>query len=104
MPDALICQTPIYRLVHDLADGACAAPAFGAAAQAPVHFAGAARRTFSCDRPDLMVGNHVARTHDHGGTPCSDRPRGSDFWLQMRPIQRPHFLGTRENSSASAMI
>ena len=93
------------RLVHDPADGACAAAAFGAAAQAPVDLAGAAPRAFGCDRPDLMVGNHVARTHDHGGTPCADRAlRAFAIWSQTQPIRLPHFLATRENGSASAMI
>ena len=71
---AVIDRTGPDRFVHDPADGACATAAFGATAQAPVDLAGAARRAFGCDRPDLMVGNHVARTHDHGGTPYSDRP------------------------------
>src|SRR5271169_2549287 len=73
---AVVDRTGLDRFVHDPADGAGATAAFGTAAQAPVDFAGAARRAFGRDRPDLMVGNHVARTHDHGGTPCSDRPCG----------------------------
>ena len=71
---ALIGRTGLDRFVHDLPDGACAAAAFGAAAQAPVDLTGAARRAFGRNRPDLMVGNHVARTHDHGGTPVRIGP------------------------------
>jgi hypothetical protein len=55
----------IHRFVDDPADGPGAPSTLGATAEAAVDFAGAARRTFGCDRADLLVGNDVARTHDH---------------------------------------
>src|SRR5271163_2227545 len=102
---AVVDRTGLDRFVHDPADGAGAAAAFGTAAQAPVDFAGAARRAFGRDRPDLMVGNHVARTHDHGGTPCSDRPlRTIDLCRRTRQPRYKYVLATPENSCASAMM
>jgi hypothetical protein len=55
----------IHRFVDDPADGPGAPSTLCATAEATVDFAGAARRTFGCDRADLLVGNDVARTHDH---------------------------------------
>src|SRR3982074_3228902 len=54
-------------LVHDAADGARAAAALGAATKAAINLAGGARRLLSRQRgPNVVVGQHVARTDDHG--------------------------------------
>jgi hypothetical protein len=63
----------IDRFVDDPADGPGAPSTFGTATEAAVDFAGAARCAFGCDRADLLVGNHVARTHDHDALSLIDR-------------------------------
>jgi hypothetical protein len=53
--------------VHDLLDGADAAAALGAAAEASVHLTGRARRLRSADGiSHVVVGEDVAGTNDHG--------------------------------------
>jgi hypothetical protein len=53
--------------VHDAPDGACAASALGAATQAPINLAGGARRSLGRERgPNVLVGQHIAGTDDHG--------------------------------------
>ena len=55
------------RLVHDAADGARAAAALDAAAEATIDLAGGARRLFGTDRgAHVVVSQHVARTDNHG--------------------------------------
>lgn len=55
-------------LVHDAPDGARAAPALRAAAEAMVHLSRGARRGFACRqrRPHVVVGEDVAGADDHG--------------------------------------
>ena len=62
---ALVLAAGIGRFVDDPANGPGAPPTLGAAAEAAVDFAGATGCAFGCDRADLLVGNDVARTHDH---------------------------------------
>jgi hypothetical protein len=55
------------RLVHDLADGARATPALGAAAETPIDLAGRARRLLGTERrAHVLVGQYVAGADDHG--------------------------------------
>src|SRR5215467_4240629 len=55
------------RVVHDAADGARAAAALGAAAEAAIDLAGGARRLLGADRrAHVVVAQHVAGTDDHG--------------------------------------
>jgi hypothetical protein len=89
------------RFVHDPADGPDAPAAFGAATQAPVDFAGATRRTFGRNRPHLVVGYDVARTHDHGARSLFESAIGALTGGQS--VDR-HFLATPEFAFASAMI
>src|SRR5262249_41434768 len=57
------------RLVHDAADGARAAAALDAAAEATIDLAGGARRLFGTDRgAHVVVSQHVARTDNHGSS------------------------------------
>jgi hypothetical protein len=70
---ALVRAAGARRFVDDPTDGPGATPALGAAAEATVDFAGAARCAFGCDRADLLVGNDVARTHDHDALSLIDR-------------------------------
>jgi hypothetical protein len=51
--------------IHDRPDRAYATAAGGAASQAPVDLAGSANGVCGGDGPDLMIRNHIARTHDH---------------------------------------
>jgi hypothetical protein len=55
------------RLVEDLLDGACAAAAFGAAAEAAIDLPGGARQGIRSRHggADIMVGEDVAGTNDH---------------------------------------
>jgi len=54
-------------LVHDPADGARAPAALGAAPETAVDLPGGARRSLSRKgRANVVVGQHVARTDDHG--------------------------------------
>ena len=54
------------RLIHDAPDGAHAAATLGAAAEAAIDLAGPPRRG-GCDRAaDIVVGEDVAGTDDHG--------------------------------------
>ncbi len=53
------------RFVHDAADGADAAAAFGAAAEAAVNFAGLPARRGGDGGADIGVGQYVAGTDDH---------------------------------------
>src|SRR5262249_58042490 len=58
------------RFVHDAADGARAAAALDAAAEATIDLAGGARRLFSTDRgAHGVVSHHVAKTDNHGSSP-----------------------------------
>jgi len=60
------------RLVHDAANGARAAAALDAAAEATIDLAGGARRRFSTDRgAHVVVSQHVARTDNHGSSPIA---------------------------------
>src|SRR5262245_62047699 len=55
------------RVVHDAADGARAAAALGAAAEAAIDLAGGGRRLLGADRrAHVVVAQHVAGTDDHG--------------------------------------
>jgi hypothetical protein len=54
------------RLVHDAPDGAHAAAALGAAAEAAIDLAGPARRGGGDRAADIVVGEDVAGTDDHG--------------------------------------
>jgi hypothetical protein len=55
------------RFVHDPADRTRTASALGAATEAAVNLAGGARRSLRREGgPDVLVGQHVARTDDHG--------------------------------------
>src|SRR5215468_1083302 len=55
------------RVVHDAPDGARAAAALGAAAEAAIDLTGRPRRLLGADhRPYVVVAQHVARTDDHG--------------------------------------
>src|SRR5216684_9306358 len=55
------------RLVHDPPDGARAPPALGAATEAAIDLAGRKRRLLGAERrAHVFVGQHVARTDDHG--------------------------------------
>jgi len=59
------------RIVHDLADGARAAAAFGTASEAAIDLRGGARPRFGSmmhGRSHVMIGDHVAGTDDHGAT------------------------------------
>ncbi len=60
-------------LVHDSPDSASATPTFSAASQTPIDLTGRSDSALGRNRSDLMVRNHVARTHDHDGTPGSIR-------------------------------
>jgi hypothetical protein len=55
------------RFVHDAADGAHAAPALGAAAEAAIDFTGGARRRLVARKrgTDVVVGQHIAGADDH---------------------------------------
>ena len=55
------------RFVHDAADGACAPPALGAAAEATIDFARGTRGSIIVRqrRAHVMIGEHVARADDH---------------------------------------
>jgi hypothetical protein len=60
----------IEGLVHDPPDGASAAAALGAAAQAAIDLPSRAWRRFGADRrADVVVAQHIAGTNDHGGIP-----------------------------------
>src|SRR3954447_22378981 len=53
-------------LIHDAADGPCATPALGAAAQAAIDLAGGSRRPLGGERgANVLVGQYIARTDDH---------------------------------------
>jgi hypothetical protein len=55
------------RLIHDLADGARATPALGAATEAAIDLAGRARRLLGTERrTHVLVGQYVAGADDHG--------------------------------------
>src|SRR5262245_36009745 len=55
-------------LVHDAADGACATPALGTAAETAIDLAGRARGPLGRERrAHVVVAQHVAGTNDHGG-------------------------------------
>ena len=54
-------------LVHDAADGPRATPALGTAAQATIDLAGGSRRPLGREcGANVLVGQYVARTDDHG--------------------------------------
>ncbi|MDQ0354612.1 hypothetical protein J2S22_001536 [Rhodoplanes tepidamans] len=55
------------RLVHDLADGAGAAAALGAAAEAAIDLAGHPRAALRHHVANLAVRQDIAGTDDHGG-------------------------------------
>src|SRR5262249_46172738 len=60
-------------LVHDASDGARAAAALGAAAEAAIDLPRVSRRRVAAERRShVVVAQHVARTDDHGGN-CSRR-------------------------------
>ena len=60
------CRGPIERLVHDLADGAGAAAALGAAAKAAIDLAGRARPRLRRDGgADIVVTQNIAGADDH---------------------------------------
>src|SRR4051794_16565570 len=82
---------PIERLVHDLADGAGAAAALGAAAQAAIDLAGRAGTLLRlAGGPDILVTQHVAGTDDHGRISgprtAISIPRGPPGGKRNRPI------------------
>ena len=57
----------VERLVHDLADGAGATAALGAAAQATIDLARGARTLLRLTGgTNVLVGQYVAGTDDHG--------------------------------------
>src|SRR3954447_20804459 len=61
-------------LVHDAADGPCATPALGAAAQAAIDLAGGSRRPLGGERgANVLVGQYIARTDDHETRPVRAR-------------------------------
>ena len=70
-------------LVHDGLDGAGAAAALGAAAQTSIHLPGRARghRRSTHGISDVVIGEYVAGTHDHG-----DRQLAADVasWIFNR--------------------
>jgi hypothetical protein len=53
------------RFIHDASDGAHAASALGAAAQAAIDLAGPARRRGGDGSADILVGQDVAGTDNH---------------------------------------
>ena len=60
----------IERLIHDLADGAGAAAALGAAAEAAIDLPGRARPRLRRDGgTDIVVGQNVAGANDHKWVP-----------------------------------
>src|SRR5205814_4213683 len=60
----------IQRLVHDLADGAGAAAALGAAAKAAIDLPGRARTRLRRDGgADIVVAQNVTGADDHGWVP-----------------------------------
>ena len=59
---------PTQRIVNDLTNRACAAPALGAAAQAAIDLRGGAGRRFFGGVAHFAVGQDVAGTDDHGPT------------------------------------
>jgi hypothetical protein len=63
------------RLVDDVLDGACAAAAFGAAAEATIDLLGIARQIFRRvdGATDIVVGDEVTGTNNHeDGRPIGD--------------------------------
>src|ERR1700759_2158203 len=83
---ALGAAAGIDCFVDDPANGPGAPPALGAAAEAAVDFAGATRCAFGCDRANLLVGNDVARTHDHDAlSPSIGCSRCCCFPVAVRP-------------------
>jgi hypothetical protein len=60
--------TGTQRFINDRLDGPCATSAFGAAAQAPIDLLGVARQLICRSNriADVVIGNDVARTHNHG--------------------------------------
>src|SRR5262249_2609816 len=79
------------RLVHDAADGARAAPALGAAAEAAIDLAGGPGIAALMDRgTHVVIAEHVAGTHDHAGRPLDD-------WFVLKlSILRPDVGGKRK--------
>ena len=60
----------VERLVHDLADGARATAALGAAAETSIDLPGGARTRLRRHRgADIVVGQDVAGADDHGSGP-----------------------------------
>jgi hypothetical protein len=53
-------------LVHDLLDGPCTAAALGAAAEAAIHLPGSARHILGHGIADVVVGQDVTGTNNHG--------------------------------------
>lgn len=60
-----LCTGP-KRLVHDLFDGACTAAALSAATEAAIDLSGGARQIFGHGITDVVVGQDVTGTNDHG--------------------------------------
>ena len=65
--DRAIHRAGLERFVHDLADGAGAAAALGAATQATIDLAGGAGTLFRLTGgPNILVAQYIAGTDDHG--------------------------------------
>src|SRR5882757_11312867 len=94
----------IQRLVHDLADGAGAAAALGAAAEAAIDLPGRARPRLRRDGgADIVVAQNVAGADDHGWGPGrtidtsafrSGQKKSTTFigCLKSKPLGIPGFL------------
>lgn len=54
------------RFIHDFLDGACAAAALGAAAEAAIDLPGGTRQFLDHGIADVVVGQDVTGTNDHG--------------------------------------
>lgn len=60
-----LCTGP-QRLVHDLLDGACTAAALSAATEAAIDLPSSARQILGHGIADVVVGQDVTGTNDHG--------------------------------------
>ena len=75
------------RFVHDPADGADAASALGAAAEAPIDLTGGPRRFCPGERrADVVVGQHVAGTNDHRGAVGGSLVAHATIYGRRKPI------------------
>ena len=92
------------RFVHDPADGADAASALGAAAEAPIDLTSGPRRFCPGERrADVVVGQHIAGTNDHrdttrrsvGSTRNYLRPPKTDFNQKTLLFSYSNLLGSQ---------